>query len=455
MKMIVSTMGPNTDFKQWKRNFLTFLSLKVAYFIPHLAIRESNVWFDEAAQTYAYVLLLHAASENKRADQAVKCISVARLDCATTTWDILCERLDGRSFARSLSMFDNLMLQQRPSLSLIEYVNFMRLTFDDYNETFEMINGSAAIHPYTVGLLMLRGISSTGHFGHAKQCVVNAFDTNYLMSADEVMAILLHMAQNMDEDLNDSNLTSRDSPAPPIYSFVAACRSSQSGRGHNNRGGRGCRGLPNKCSACGSLNHLMSSCIASDEALLKWTLAKRKMFVKKFGTLDGNAFANAALLSDVPTNDTGVMSTLEECTDEYDATEVSVPVSSFAFSSSLDPGRYLSQFCVIDSACSINLSAFRSDLVTFDPPSVPSRVGGVGVDNKGSGTVRIPIPLVFGQSIHNTVHAMYTRDMSSRSAERIGRLLSVSWMQTHNGCQFGFLTDCDNRLLTMHNEWVC
>jgi hypothetical protein len=34
MKMSVPTMGPNTDFKQWQRNFLNFLSLKAPYLIP-------------------------------------------------------------------------------------------------------------------------------------------------------------------------------------------------------------------------------------------------------------------------------------------------------------------------------------------------------------------------------------------------------------------------------------
>jgi hypothetical protein len=38
---------------------------------------------------------------------------------------------------------------------------------------------------------------------------------------------------------------------------------------------------------------------------------------------------------------------------------------------------------------------------------------------------------------------MYTPDMSSRSGQRIGRLLSVSWMQSHNGCEFIFPTDSD------------
>jgi spore cortex formation protein SpoVR/YcgB (stage V sporulation) len=44
MKMTVSNMGPtNTNFKQWKRNFLTFMSCKSAYLIPQLAIHEPGV----------------------------------------------------------------------------------------------------------------------------------------------------------------------------------------------------------------------------------------------------------------------------------------------------------------------------------------------------------------------------------------------------------------------------
>jgi uncharacterized protein YpmS len=40
---MVPTMGPNPDFKRWKRNFLTFLSLKAAYLILQLVIKESRV----------------------------------------------------------------------------------------------------------------------------------------------------------------------------------------------------------------------------------------------------------------------------------------------------------------------------------------------------------------------------------------------------------------------------
>jgi hypothetical protein len=136
------------------------------------------------------------------------------------------------------------MLRQRPGQSLIECVHFMRQTFDAYNETCEMIDGYAAIYPHNLGLLMLRGISSTRHFGQAKQCVINAFDTNYLLSADEVMASILHLAKNMDEDVLAPGQPSPNGFAPPISAFAVGGRGSNSGRGHNPRGTRGGRGLP-------------------------------------------------------------------------------------------------------------------------------------------------------------------------------------------------------------------
>jgi hypothetical protein len=64
----------------------------------------------------------HVANENKSDDQADKCISFARLECAIDAWDILCERLDGLSFVRFMSLLYNLMLRQRPDQSLTKYV---------------------------------------------------------------------------------------------------------------------------------------------------------------------------------------------------------------------------------------------------------------------------------------------------------------------------------------------
>jgi hypothetical protein len=211
-------------------------------------------------------------------------------------------------------MLDNLMLRLRPGQSLTYNVHFMRQTFDDYNETRQVIDGSAAIHPHNLGLLMLRGIFSTGPFGLSKQCVINAFDTDYVLSADKVMSNILHLTQNMDEETNTPGMTAPDTSPPLISTFVVASRDSNNGRGHNPRGPRGGRGLLNKCSACGSLDHIMSSCTAPDDALLKWTLAKREMIVQKCGTPNGHASADAALLSDVTADDTNILPTLGDRT---------------------------------------------------------------------------------------------------------------------------------------------
>jgi hypothetical protein len=102
-----------------------------------------------------------------------------------------------------------------------------------------------------------------------------------MLSADEVMSNILHLARNMDEEVNTPGMLAPNTSTSPISAFVAVGRGSNSGRGHSPRGPRGGRGITDECSACGSLDHIMSSCIAPHDALLKWNLAKRKMIVQK------------------------------------------------------------------------------------------------------------------------------------------------------------------------------
>jgi hypothetical protein len=92
----------------------------------------------------------------------------------------------------------------------------------------------------------------------------------------------------------------------------------------------------------------MSACTAPDDAIFKWNLAKRKMTVQKYGAPGGTTSAHAALLSDVladdaPADDADSLPTLDGCADDCDDDEVSVPFNSMAFSSSLTPGRNLSE----------------------------------------------------------------------------------------------------------------
>jgi hypothetical protein len=129
-----------------------------------------------------------------------------------------------------------------------------------------MVDSSAPIHPHNFGLLMLRDISSSGPHSQAKHCVINAFDTDYLLSVDEVMAIILHLAHNMDDD-PAPDTPAQVAPPPPLSAFVTAGRGSHSGRGQPHLNPRGSR--PNKCGVCGSLNHLMSACTAPDDAILR------------------------------------------------------------------------------------------------------------------------------------------------------------------------------------------
>jgi hypothetical protein len=45
---------------------------------------------------------------------------------------------------------------------------------------------------------------------------------------------------------------------------------------------------------------------------------------------------------------------------------------------------------------------------------------------RGSEKIQITMPLVFEQIIHCNVHVLHTHNMSSRSAQRIGRLMNIN-----------------------------
>jgi hypothetical protein len=177
------------------------------------------------------------------------------------------------------------------------------------------------------------------------------------------------------------------------------------------------------------------------------------LIVQKHGHTN-TASAHAALLSDLSHADTSPLAaldvpTLEECTDVYDDIGASLSFNSFAFISSLTPGRDLSNIWEVDSACLINLTACRGDLITVEPPSGSTRIGNAGLNVLGTGIIRFAVPLVYGHIIHRTIHALFTPDFSSRSAQRIGHLLNVCWLQSHCGCEFLFPLDFDIGLLVV------
>jgi hypothetical protein len=133
--------------------------------------------------------------------------------------------------------------------------------------------------------------------------------------------------------------------------------------------------------------------------------------------------------------------------DEYDDTAVSVSFTSVALTPHASSVTDLSDSWVVDSECFVNLTAFRSHFSEFNPSSRHSTVGGVGVYVLGSCTIRVPICLVSGQTVFRQVRALYTPNLSSRSAHRISRLLSVAWMKKHSGCEFSFPTNFDSGML--------
>jgi hypothetical protein len=129
---------------------------------------------------------------------------------------------------------------------------------------------------------MIRGLSTVGQYGQEKQCVINAFDTDFILSADRVMESIIHLAQNLDE--KDHVATGSAAFGQPLNAFLADCK-RQGSRGHGDwvaSKSPDRSKFPMKCDACGDPNHVWSTCNAPDADVLRWTLAKRKQIAEKY-----------------------------------------------------------------------------------------------------------------------------------------------------------------------------
>jgi hypothetical protein len=162
--------------------------------------------------------------------------------------------MDAQSISRTLSLLDRIMVRQASGQSVSAYVHAIKHHFHELNECLQLKDGSATIHPHVLALVMIRGLSNVGHYGQAKQCVINAFDTDFILSAGRVMSSIIHQAQNLDADVSvkpdiaDVGL--------PVNAFLAD---------RKRQGGRGIGGWTSdekkskfamKCGACGDPNHV-------------------------------------------------------------------------------------------------------------------------------------------------------------------------------------------------------
>jgi hypothetical protein len=77
-----------------------------------------------------------------------------------------------------------MMVRQASGQTISAYVHADKQHFDDLNECLQLKDGSAAIHPHLLVLVMILGLTDVCQYGQAKQCVINEFDTYFIMSAD-------------------------------------------------------------------------------------------------------------------------------------------------------------------------------------------------------------------------------------------------------------------------------
>jgi hypothetical protein len=72
------------------------------------------------------------------------------------------------------------------------YVREVRQHFGDMDECMQLKDGSPAILFHVHALVMIRGLSNVGRHVQAKQCVINAFDTDLILATHKVMGNNIH-----------------------------------------------------------------------------------------------------------------------------------------------------------------------------------------------------------------------------------------------------------------------
>ena len=82
-RMDAPLMPRTGEFKTWKRDFLSFLSIKGAALIPQLALSPSGVPLNPVAQRCAHAMLVQFCRQNKQAAQAIAGVPAGRPDCGT------------------------------------------------------------------------------------------------------------------------------------------------------------------------------------------------------------------------------------------------------------------------------------------------------------------------------------------------------------------------------------
>jgi hypothetical protein len=121
-----------------------------------------------------------------------------------------------------------MMVRQASGQYVFAYVHVVKQCFDELNECLQLKEGYAAIHPHVLALVKIRGLSNVGQYGQAKKCVINAFDTDFILSADRVMGSIIHQVQNLDADVSTKADTADSGTA--VNAFLAD-RKRQGGRG--------------------------------------------------------------------------------------------------------------------------------------------------------------------------------------------------------------------------------
>jgi hypothetical protein len=107
-------LRPESPFKRWKHDFISYMRLKYPALIPQLVLHQFGARIDLDAQDFLQAMLAQATNQHPVGRQAIDAVPSSQPDRGSASWHKLCNRLDAQSISLTMRLASQFIHQQRP-----------------------------------------------------------------------------------------------------------------------------------------------------------------------------------------------------------------------------------------------------------------------------------------------------------------------------------------------------
>jgi hypothetical protein len=148
-----SRIQPESPFKRWKHDFISYMRLKYPALIPQLVLHQSAARIDLDAQDFLHAMLTQATNLHPVGRQAIDHVPSSQPDSGSASWHKLCSRLDAQSISLTMRLASQFIRQQRPGQTLTQFVHNMRQSYNELNESCMLADGPVTLPEHLFSIL--------------------------------------------------------------------------------------------------------------------------------------------------------------------------------------------------------------------------------------------------------------------------------------------------------------